>query len=174
MLRSWGRTRSSARSLRDTARSRAVHGPRRARSSPACSSRWRHRIWGESAPEEPFYLYGESGELKLELGIADEQEERVYLRIHKLAFDIDGREAPAGYRLRLPDGAFHHPPVQLDQIVVRTASPLALYQLRAGIASRGSFGRPSPVQQDSARRLKQRFFPGRFDADLEPEIESLT
>jgi hypothetical protein len=130
--------------------------------------------WGESAPGEPFYLYGENGELKLELGIVDEQDGRVYLTIHKLAFDLDGRAAPAGYRVRLPDGTFHHPPVEIDGIVVRTASPLALYQLRAGIASQGSFGRPSPLQQDSARRLKQKFFPGRSDTDLEPEIERLT
>jgi hypothetical protein len=54
--------------------------------------------WGESAPGAPFYLYGENGDLKLELGVADEQDGRVYLRIHRLAFDIHGREAPAGRR----------------------------------------------------------------------------
>jgi hypothetical protein len=34
--------------------------------------------------------------LELELGVVDEQDERVYLRIHTLAFDVDGREPPAG------------------------------------------------------------------------------
>jgi hypothetical protein len=130
-------------------------------------------IWGESAPGEPFYLYAEAGELKLEVGVADEQDGRVYVRIHKLAFDIDGREAPAGYRLMLPPDTFEHPPVEIDGVAVRTASPLALYQLRIGIAVRGSFGPLSTQQRESARRLKQRFFPLTADRDLKPRIEPL-
>jgi hypothetical protein len=127
--------------------------------------------WGESAPGDPFYLYSENGELKLELGVADEQDGRVYLRIHSLAFDIDGRKAPAGYQLLLPRDTFEHPPVELDGVMVRTASPLALYQLRIGIASQGSFGPLSPQQRESAGLLKERFFPLHPDADLEPRIE---
>jgi len=130
--------------------------------------------WGEAAPGEPFYLYGEDGELKLDLGVADEQDGSVYLRIHKLAFDIDGREAPAGYQLLLPCDTFEHPPVEIDGVVVRAASPLALYQLRTGIASQGSFGQLSPQQRESARRLKETFFPLYSDVDLEPRIEPLT
>ena len=129
--------------------------------------------WGESAPGEPFYLYGENGDLKLELGVADEQDGRVYLRIHRLAFEIHGREAPAGYQLLLPRDTFEHPPVEIDGVSVRTASPLALYQLRIGIAAQGSFGPLSPQQQASARRLKERFFPLTPDLDLEPRIEPL-
>jgi hypothetical protein len=130
--------------------------------------------WGESAAGEPFYLYAENGELKLELGVADEQDGRAYLRIHKLAFDIDGREPPAGYQVLLPPDTFAHPPVEIDGVVVRTASPLALYQLRTGIASQGSFGPLSAQQRESARRLKERFFPFDPDADLKPRIEPLT
>ena len=129
---------------------------------------------GESAPGEPFYLYAENGELKLELGVADEQDGRVWLKIHKLAFAIDGREAPAGYQLLLPRDTFEHPPVKLDGVMVPTASPLALYQLRIGIASQGSFGALSPQQRESARRLKERFFPLHPEADLEPRIEPLS
>lgn len=130
--------------------------------------------WGEAAPGEPFYLYGENGELKLDLGVVDEQDGHVYLRVHKLAFDIDGREAQAGYQLLLPADTFEHPPVEIDGVMVRTASPLALCQLRIGIASQGSFGQLSPRQRESARRLKQKFFPLCSDADLEPRIEPLT
>jgi hypothetical protein len=130
--------------------------------------------WGESAPGEPFYLYAENGDLKLDLGVVDEQDGRVYLRIHTLAFDIDGREAPAGYQILLPRDTFVHPPVEIDGVAVRTASPLALYQLRAGIASQGSFGPLSPQQQESARRLKARYFPHTPDVELEPRIEPLT
>jgi hypothetical protein len=129
--------------------------------------------WGESAPGEPFYLYAENGELKLELGVADEQDGCIWLRIHKLAFDIDGREALAGYQLLLPRDTFRHPPVELDGVTVRTASPLALYQLRIGIASQGSFGQLSAQQRESARSLKKRFFPLYGDVDLKPGIEPL-
>jgi hypothetical protein len=130
--------------------------------------------WGESAPGEPFYLYAENGELKLELGVVDEQDARIYLRIHRLAFEIDGGEAPAGYQLLLPPDTFEHPPVEIDGVVVRTASPLALVQLRVGIASQGSFGPLSTRQRESALRLKERFFPRTPDLDLKPPIEPLT
>jgi hypothetical protein len=130
--------------------------------------------WGESAPDEPFYLYAENGDLKLELGVTDEQDGRHYLRIHKLAFDIDGREAPAGYQFLLPRDTFEYPPVEIDGVVVRTASPLALYQLRIGIASQGSFGPLLARQRETSRRLKERFFPLYGDADLKPRIERLT
>ncbi|HWM16368.1 MAG TPA: hypothetical protein VNP97_07260, partial [Microbacterium sp.] len=69
---------------------------------------------------------------------------------------------------------FEHPPVEIDGVVVRAASPLALYQLRTGIASQGSFGQLSPQQRESARRLKETFFPLYSDVDLEPRIEPLT
>ena len=130
--------------------------------------------WGESAPGEPFYLYAENGDLKLEVGVADEEDGRVYIRIYRLAFDIDGREAPAGYRLLLPRDTFEHPPVELQGLAVRTASPLALYQLRIGIAAQGSFGPLSAQQRESARRLKERFCPRTADRDLLPHVEPLT
>jgi hypothetical protein len=129
--------------------------------------------WGEAAPGEPFYLYGENGDLKLEVGVADEQDGGVYLRIHRLAFDIDGKKAPAGYQLLLPRDTFEHPPVEIVGVVVHTASPLALYQLRIGIASQRSFGPLSPQQRESARRLKETFFPLHSDIDLEPPIQPL-
>jgi hypothetical protein len=130
--------------------------------------------WGESAPGEPSYLYAEKGDLKLEVGVADEENGRVYLRIHALAFEIDGREAPAGYQLLLPRDTFEHPRVEIDGVAVRTASPLALYQLRIGIAAQGSFGPLSTQQRESARRLKERFFPLAADRDLIPHTEPLT
>jgi hypothetical protein len=127
--------------------------------------------WGVSAPGEPFYLFARNGELKLEVGVADATDAGVFLRVHRLAFEIDGREAPGGYRLRLPDDTFCHPRVTLDGIPIRTASPLALYQLRAGIARAGSFGALSARQRASSSQLRETFFPGCAPADLEPLIE---
>jgi hypothetical protein len=95
------------------------------------------------------------------------------LRIHKLSFDVDGREPVVGYQIRLPEDTFEHPPVELHGISIRTASPLALYQLRAGIASAGSFGPLSERQQQAMAQLRERFFPERTPAELVPEIEPL-
>jgi hypothetical protein len=129
--------------------------------------------WGESAPGEPFYLFGESGDLKLDLGVADDADGRPVLRVHKLFFDVDGREPAVGYQLRLPEDTFAHPPVELHGISIRTASPLALYQLRAGIARIGSFGPLSEQQQQAMERLRERFFAERTPAELVPTLEPL-
>jgi hypothetical protein len=61
----------------------------------------------------------------------------------------------------------------LHGIEIRTASPLALYQLRADIASTGSFGPLSECQQQAMERLRERFFLERTPAELVPEVEPL-
>jgi hypothetical protein len=45
--------------------------------------------------------------------------------------------------------------VSIDGIEVWPASPLALYRLRIGIASQGSFGELNEKQRASLRRLKE-------------------
>jgi hypothetical protein len=63
--------------------------------------------------------------------------------------------------------------VQLEGLTLRTASPLALYQLRAGIAKQGSFGELSARQRAASQRLRETYFPDHAVADLEPLIEHL-
>jgi len=130
--------------------------------------------WGEAAPGEPFYLFGQDGGLKLDLGIADEADGHPLVRVHRLSFEVDGREAPAGYQLRLPADTFRHPPVEIAGSLIRPASPLALYQIRIGIARQGSFGELSEAQLRATRQLRERFFPDCSVADLEPPIEPLS
>ena len=129
--------------------------------------------WGEAAPGEPFYLFAQQGELKLELGIVDELDGAVMLRVHRLFFEIDGREPPGGYRVHLPNDLFDQPVVELDGIPIRAASPRALYQLRAGIARHGSFGPLSDRQLEAMARLRERFFPTQTAEELEPRVEPL-
>jgi hypothetical protein len=130
--------------------------------------------WGDAAPDEPFYVFAANGDLSIDLGITDEVDGRHMARIWKLAFKVDGRETPAGYQFALPDETYAHPPVGLDGIELRVASPLALYQLRAGLAVKGSFGELPPAQRASLRKLRDTFFPGRSEAELTPRIEPLT
>ena len=49
-----------------------------------------------------------------------------------------------GYQLPLPRDTFEHPPVEIDGVAVRTASPLALYQLRIGTGLRRRAGSHGP------------------------------
>ena len=129
--------------------------------------------WGEAAPGEPFYLSARNGELSIDLGIGEEADGHLLVRVWKLAFEVDGAEAPAGYQFTLPDDTFTHPPALLVGITVHVASPLALYQIRAGIAARGSFGPLSPSQQTSLEKLRETFFPHRTEAQLTPRAEPL-
>jgi hypothetical protein len=131
-------------------------------------------VWGESAPGEPFYLYGESGDLKLEIGVADEEDGALWIKVWAISFEVDGKPAPVGYRLELPSDTFRHPRVEIDGITVWPASPLALYQFRVGIARQGSFGELGEKQLRAMHDLKNRFFPDRTEADLMPRIERLT
>jgi hypothetical protein len=129
--------------------------------------------WGESAPGEPFYLFAQNGDLSIDIGVSDEVDGRLLARVWKLLFEIDGRPAPAGYQFHMPADTYTHPPARLDGIPVRVASPLALYQLRAAIAAKGSFGPLSAPQEASLWRLRETFFPRRTEDELAPRIEPL-
>jgi hypothetical protein len=129
--------------------------------------------WGEAAPGVPFYLLGKNGELRLDLGIADEQDGKHWMRVHKLSFSVAGKEAPAGYQLQLPEDLFDQPLVELEGIAIKPISPLALYQMRAGVAERNSFGPLSERHLLTLAQLRECFFPDRSEAELLPPCESL-
>lgn len=129
--------------------------------------------WGEAAPGVPFYLFGQSGDLKVDVGLLDQVGGENWMRVHRLAFTVGGEEAAAGYQLRLPDDTLNHPPVALEGIEISPLSPLALYQMRAGVARRNSFGPLSDRQLATMAELRERFFPDLSDADLMPPEEPL-
>ncbi len=124
--------------------------------------------WGEAAPGVPFYLFGQSGDLKLDLGFVDQVDGENWMRVHRLAFTVGGKEAPAGYQLRLPDDLFDHPPVELDGIRIKPIPPLALYQMRAGVAQHNSFGPLSDRHRAIMAQLRERFFPDKTEEELLP------
>ena len=95
------------------------------------------------------------------------------MRVHKLSFTVAGEEAPAGYQLQLPDDLFEQPLVELEGIAIKPLSPLALYQIRAGVAARNSFGPLSERQLHSLSDLRERFFPDRPEDELLPPSEPL-
>ena len=60
--------------------------------------------------------------------------------------------------VELSDGVFDHPPSTLGGVAVRTVSPLALYQIRAGIEMAGGFGPMRPKDVAAQEALHERFF----------------
>jgi hypothetical protein len=95
------------------------------------------------------------------------------MQVHKLSFTVAGEEAPAGYRLQLPDDLFEQPLVELEGIAIKPLSPLALYQMRAGVAKRNSFGPLSEQHLLTLAGLRERFFPDRSEEELLPPSEPL-
>ena len=72
------------------------------------------------------------------------------------------------FRVDLSEGVFDHPRSDLDGIALRTVSPLALYQIRAGITMVGGFGPPRPKDITSQEALRTRFFPDASPESLQP------
>src|SRR5262245_26592699 len=74
------------------------------------------------------------------------------------------------FRVDLSDGVFDHPVSSLDGIALRTVSPLALFQIRAGITIAGGFGEPRPKDVASQEALRERFFPEVPTESLQPTL----
>ena len=129
--------------------------------------------WGEAAPGVPFYLFGRNGDLKIDLGIIDQEDGRNWMRVHRLSFTVGGEEAPAGYQLRLQDDLFDHPLAELEGITIKPIPPLALYQMRAGVAKRNSFGPLSDRHLATMAELRDRFFPELTGDQLLPTSKPL-
>jgi hypothetical protein len=112
----------------------------------------------------PVVIGTTNGHLDLEISVYD-QAPGGTIFFHMV--DADGRLL----RVELSDGVFDYPISTLDGVAVRTVSPLALYQIRAGITMAGGFGPPRPKDITSQEALRTRFFP---DASLESLQPTLT
>ncbi len=77
-------------------------------------------------------------------------------------------------RVELTDGIFGYALCMLDGIEVRTVSPLAQFQIRAGIAMAGGFGPLRPKDVTAQRALQERFYPETPIKDLSPTIVPLS
>jgi hypothetical protein len=129
---------------------------------------------GENAEGEPFYLASLDSPVLLELAVADRNDQGdLYLEIARVHYTLEAREAPVGYRVYLPSDTFSHAPVTLEGIQVRCISPLAGYQLRVGIGSRGTFGPLRDSDREASTRLRAKFFPSEDEGALMPRVESL-
>jgi hypothetical protein len=130
--------------------------------------------WGENAAGEPFYLAKEADGVLIELGVVDRNAAGdLYLEIARVPFQIDGRDPPVGYRVHFSADTFEHPPATFEGLSVRCGSPLFLYQMRAGIGSRGTFGALRPSDRAATDQLRAAFFPDSDEQALLPRIDEL-
>ena len=115
----------------------------------------------------PMVIGTTDGNLDLEISVYDQTTEGiVFFHIP----DQDGRL----FRVDLSDGVFDYPVSDLDGIAVRTVSPLALYQIRAGITMAGGFGPPRPKDVTSQEALRGRFFPDAPPESLQPRMTEVS
>lgn len=129
---------------------------------------------GENAAGEPFYLASVGAPVLIEIGVADRDERGdLFFEVARVHFKLETGDPPVGYRVYLPADTFDHPPTPLEGIQVRCVSPLANYQLRVGIASRGTFGALRESDKVADERLRAKFFPTADALALRPRVESL-
>jgi hypothetical protein len=130
--------------------------------------------WGEAAPGLPFYLYAARDDgLSVDVAVFEEVDGHPTIDVGTLRFQVDGQKPPGGFRVHLPADAFSYPTASVDGVPVRSLSPLALYQVRVGIASKGAFGELTEKQRRSLARLRETYFGALDDDDLMPLVEPL-
>lgn len=119
----------------------------------------------EPIRDKPLVLGGHRGSLNLELGILDRDERGHYFTVTDRAGDL--------YRIYLPDDLFTYPVTLIEGTPIRTLSPLALYQVRAGLDITRTFGGLRPKDIAPQRRLRTVFLADRAEAALRPRIENV-
>jgi hypothetical protein len=120
-------------------------------------------VYYEPIPARPLVLGGHRGGLNLELGILDRDGHGHYFTVTDEAGDL--------YNIYLPDGSFAHPVTRIGGRPIQTLSPLALYQIRAGLDITRTFGGLRPKDVVAQRRLRAAFLAGRAEEALGPRIE---
>jgi hypothetical protein len=116
----------------------------------------------EPSPGRPLVVGAARGDLELELCVGDRSDGRAH-------FDLPGSGGLD--RVWMPNDLVTYPEQRLDDLVVRTISPRALYQVR--LVSAAVFGGFRPKDEVSQAALRERFFAGMSDADMEPAITRL-
>jgi hypothetical protein len=126
----------------------------------------RFETYYDIAPGKPLVLHGERGGLHLELGVFELRPDgRPFFEVYA----ADGTLC----RVTLAADARRHPSTKLGGVSIRTVSPLAQYQIRAGLKAVGAFGALRPKDIRAQALLKQRYFTHRDGESLLPEIERL-
>jgi hypothetical protein len=129
--------------------------------------------WGEAAPGVPFYLFGQNGHLKIDLGITDEADGKIWMRVHRLPSRLAVKKRQPATSCGSPTTSSTIQRPSSTGSRSSPISPLAMYQIRAGVAQRNSFGPLSERHRATLAQLRERFFPDRAEEELLPPSEPL-
>ena len=143
--------------------------------APTSHGNWRTRtrsVSGRSRPassrclRQPVVVGSIERGLNLEISVVDRSPDG-----SPFFYMVDERDDVV--RVEVTDGIFGYALCRLDGIEVRTVSPLAQFQIRAGIAMAGGFGPLRPKDVTAQRALQERFYPDTPIEDLSPTIVPL-
>ena len=124
-------------------------------------------VYYEPRPGRPLVLGSSRDDLALELNLLD------YDATGSPYFAVRTEDGPVS--ISMPLDLFDWPPTIIDGVAVRTLSPLALIQIRAGVTATGVFGPPRPGKDDAHQaRLVEAFLPDASEELLQPRIAPIT
>lgn len=123
-------------------------------------------VYYEPIGGRPLVLGGQEGGLNLELGVCDRYGDAHYFSVIDEAGDL--------CRIYAPDDIFAHAATVIEGTQIHTVSPLALYQIRAGLGITKSFGPPRSRDLAAQRRLRTNLLADHAEAALRPRIEKLS
>jgi len=123
-------------------------------------------VYYEPRPGRPLVLGSSRGDLALELNLLDHDAKG------SPYFAVRTEDGPVS--ISMPPDLFDWPPTIIDGMLIRTLSPLALVQIRAGLTATGVFGPPRPGKDDAHQdRLVEVFFPDASEVSLMPRIAAV-
>ena len=123
-------------------------------------------VYYEPLPGRPLVLGSSRGDLGLELNLVDHDEAGTPF------FVVGTEDGPVA--ISVPKDLFEWPPTIIGGVPIHTLSPLALFQIRAGLTATGVFGPPRPDKDEAHQaRLIQAFFPDRDEDSLMPRISAI-
>lgn len=120
-------------------------------------------VYYEPRPGRPLVLGSSRDDLALELNLLDHDP------TGSPYFAVLTEDGPVS--ISVPANLFDWPPTIIDGVPIRTLSPLALIQIRAGLTTTGVFGPPRLGKDDAQQaRLIEAFFPDASEEALKPRI----
>jgi hypothetical protein len=124
-------------------------------------------VYLEESPGRPFVLGADADNLHVEVVVGNAEPDGCY------SFVLDGQNPPDRFHVSIDQGTFQYPATILEDVAIRTISPLALYQMRSACIVTSCFGEPRASDLTSQEQLRKTFFASQDEEQLMPKIVNL-
>jgi hypothetical protein len=130
--------------------------------------------YGKTAAGEPFYIaWTDDESFWIECVVVDMENDSPYIEIAELNFDTTGLPPLKPFRIYLPPDTFEYGQTLFEDFKIKTASPLAIYQIRTGLNVYKTFGELRDKDKLAMKALKDKFFPNISQSQLIPRTTLL-